>query len=159
MSRTTSAALKTAVFSQETNKVFLVLLTIQHADIGSPDTLYFVNNYEDVSSGGDTYTAYPFMINLPGDIEDQLTQVQLVIDNVDRSIVEAIRTLTGPPTVTLSVVLSDTPDVIEAGPFEMTLRNTEWDAITVSGSLQPQDILNEPYPGDGYTPQNFPGMF
>ena len=159
MPRSTSTTLRNAVFAPETGEVFLLLLTIQHADIGSPDTLYFVNNYEDVTSNGDVYTAYPFLIDLPADIEDQLPQVELVIDNVDRSIIETIRTLTGPPAVTLSVVLADSPNTVEAGPFEMTLRTAEWDALTIRGNLQPQDILNEPYPGDAYTPQDFSGLF
>ena len=163
MPRSTSTTLRSAVFSQETSEIFLLLLTIQHVDIGTPDTLYFVNNYENIDSTAsgslETYTAYPFAIDLPSDFEDQLPEVKLMIDNVDRSIVETIRTLSSPPTISLSVVLADSPDTVEAGPFEMTLRGTEWNYLTVTGSLQPEDILNEPYPGDAYTPQNFPGLF
>ena len=159
MSRSTSSTLRQAVFAEETGKVFLLLLTIQHADIGSPDTLYFVDNFENVTSGGHTYTAFPFTIDLPGDSDDELPRVQLTIDNVDRSIVEAIRNLGGAPTVTLSVVLSSSPNTIEAGPFEMKMRNAEYDSLVVTGDLQSDDILNEPYPGDAFTPQNFPGLF
>lgn len=159
MSRSTSATFRQAVFAQETGEAFLLLLTIQHADIGTPDTLYFVNNRENITSNEQVYTAYRFKINLPNDEEDRLSQIQLLIDNVDRSIVEAIRSLTGEPTVNLYVILADSPDTIEAGPFEMTMRSAEWDYFIVNASIQPEDILNEPYPGDAYTPENFPGLF
>ena len=159
MSRSVSATFKAAVNAQETSEVFLVLLEIYHADIGPPTTLYFVNNYEDVSSGGNTYTGFPFAINLPADLDNQLPTVQLQIDNIDRSIIAAIRGLSGPPTITIKVVLASSPDTIEAGPFEMTLRRIDYDAFTITGTLEVEDILNEPYPGDMFSPANFPGLF
>ena len=159
MSRSVSATFQAAVNAQETSEVFLVLLEIYHADIGPPTTLYFVNNYEDVVSNGNTYTGFPFGINLPADIDDRLPEVQLSIDNIDRSIISEIRGLSGPPTITLKVILASTPNTIEAGPFDLTLRRVDYDAYTITGTLEVEDILNEPYPGDAFTPQNFPGLF
>jgi len=156
MSRSTTTALRSAVFAEETAEVFLFLITLSHTDI---TTLYFVNNYEDVTSNGNAHVAFPFQITMPSETEDQLPRVQLNIDNVDRSIIDEIRTLTGPPTLTLSVVLASDPDTIEAGPFEMSLQNVSYNALTITGNLVGDDILNEPYPGEAYTPQNFPGLF
>ena len=159
MSRSVSATFSAAVNAQETAEVFLLLLEISHADIGPPTSLYFVNNRTDIVSGANTYTGFPFQISLPADVDNTLPSVQLSIDNVDRSIIAEIRGLSGPPTITLKVVLADTPNVIEAGPFSFSLRRVDYDAFTITGTLLTEDILNEPYPGDSFTPQNFPGLF
>jgi len=159
MSRSVSSALRQAVYSQQTEEVFLMLLEISHDDIGPPTSLYFVNNYEDIYSNGQTYTGWPFEIHLPGDFDDQLPSIQLSIGNVAREIVDEIRTLNTAPDITLSVVLASSPNTVEAGPFEMKLRNVNYDAMVISGDLQGEDILNEPFPGHFYTPGNFPGLF
>ena len=156
MPRTVSATLKAEAFAQHSGEVYIALLVISHADI---TTLRFAANSENVSSGGNTYIAYPFDIRLPQERDDQPPQVPIVIDNVDRAIVDEIRTLTGPPDVTLSVVLASDPDVVEYGPIETTLRNVDWNFGTITGDLQAEDLLNESYPGDAFTPQNAPGLF
>ena len=63
MARTVSATLEAAVYEQETNEIFHILLEIAHTDMSA--TLRFVNNTEDVVSNGDTYTAFPFLIDFP----------------------------------------------------------------------------------------------
>jgi hypothetical protein len=159
MSRSTSLTLRQAINAEETSEVFLILLDVYHADIGPPTTLRFVNNYTDIVSNGNTYIAYPFQITIPSDLEDALPRVQLTIDNVDRSIMQEIRSLTSAPDISISVILASDPDTIEAGPFETKLRNVDYDASTITGDLQSDDILNEPYPGVAFTPGNFPGLF
>lgn len=161
MSRNVSSTLKQAVFAQETDKVFLILLKVNHADLDSP--IRVVNNYSNITStadgGSQEYVGYPFEINLPEDTSENIPEVSLTIDNIDRQIVEAVRTCTGPPTATIWVVLSDSPNTIEYGPLEMTIRSTQYNAMTVTATIAPDNVLNEPYPGDLYSPQNFPGLF
>lgn len=157
MSRSVSSTLKAAVYGQETSEVFLVILEIDHDDLASP--IRVVNNYENITSNGDTYTGYPFEINLPDDTEEGPGDVELRIDNVDRAIVQAVRDISGAATAELSVVLASDPDTIEVGPYSMTVREASYTSLVVTGTLTVEDILNEPYPGDLITPQNFPGMF
>ena len=156
MPRTTSATLRAAVLSQYTGEVFHALLVISHADI---TTLRFVANTENVTSNGNVYTAYPFDIRLPQEREDQPPQVPLIIDNVDRAIVDEIRTLSGPPDITLSMVLASDPDTVEYGPVAAKLRNVDWNMGTITGDLQVEDFLNEGYPAYAFTPQTAPGLF
>lgn len=157
MSRTTSSSLKAAASAQETSEVFLILLEISHADI---TTLRFVNNYTDIiGPGAETYIGFPFDIIIPSDDEQALSQIKLTIDNVDRSIMDEIRSLTSAPDISVSVILASDPTTIEAGPFEMKLRNVDYNASTISGNLQSDDILNEPWPGVSYVPANFPGLW
>ena len=154
--RNTSATLRAAVFGQETDEVFLPLLVIEDPDI---TTIRVVDNEEDITSNGDVYTAFPFQISLPPDSSDGGFSVRLTICNVDRTIIDEIRTLTRSPTITLSIILASDPDTIEAGPIEMTLGKVDWDALVIIGTLQTEDILNEPYPGEFFTPNLFPGLF
>lgn len=157
MPRTLSAAARAAMFAQETGSVFLLLLDI--AGTGLPAPVRVVNNMQPITHAGNVYQAGAFGITLPPEEDDRPPEVRLQIDNVDQAIVEGVRLLTGPPTVTLRVVLAESPDVIECGPFDFTLRGAEYDAAMVTGTLMFQDILNESFPTDAFTPANFPGLF
>ena len=157
MSRSISATAKAAAFAQQTDQVYIVLLTIDQEDLDAPIRL--ANNYTDIVSGGETYTGFPFAIELPTDQDEQIPAARLTIDNVDRAIVNAVRTMTTGAVVTVSVVLAASPNTVEIGPFVMTLRNVSWNATTVSGTLQSEDLLNEPFPGEFMTPNTFPGLF
>lgn len=161
--RSTTAAFRSAVNAQQTDSAFLVLLTIFHADIGPPTTLYFVNAQKNITCLGQQYIAFPFSINLPNDFDDEIPQVQVSIDNIDQTIIAELRGLVGPPTISLYVILApdDTLvyDDIVAGPYEFSLRNVDYDKMTITGTLQSEDLLNEPYPGYFYTPQTAPGLW
>lgn len=157
MSRNVSTTYKAASFSQETDQVFLGLLEIDQAALPAP--IRIVNNTENVTHNGNLYTAFPFEFTLPQDSDENMPAATISVDNVDRQIVEMIRSMTGPATVTVTVVLASSPDVIEAGPYVMTLRDTGYDAYQVTGRLDVEDMLNEPYPADSFTPNTFPGLF
>jgi predicted membrane GTPase involved in stress response len=85
----------------------------------------------------------------------------VTVDNVDLTVNDAIRTLTGdPPTVTMMVVLADSPDTVEAGPFVYSLQNAQADAQTIQGALGfEQDIFSQQVPSQTYTPVSSPGLF
>jgi Domain of unknown function (DUF1833) len=151
-----STAFKQAAFAAQTGQIPLWLLTIE-AESGEPMRL--VNNTQNVTSRGQTFIAFPFQIHAPDDREDQLPQVQLAIDNVDRSIVAWARTVLQAPTLALELVLAGTPDVVEAGPFHFTLRDVTYDALVVTGTLAFENILGEPFPQYSFTPNYFPGIF
>ena len=157
MSRTLSQAARQAVNAQETDEVFLLLLTLDHEDLAEP--IRVVNNTEDVVSRSDTYIAYPFEIALPDEDPESVARVTLRIDNVDREIVKSLRAISSPLSVGLEVVMAASPDTVEAGPFNMTLVSAEYDALTVTGDLAFEDVLNEPFPGASYVPSEYPGLF
>jgi len=150
-------AARQAVNAQETNEVFLLLLTLDHEDLAEP--IRVVNNTEDVTSRGMTFVAYPFEIALPDEDPESVARVSLRIDNVDREIVRNLRAIQAPLSVALEVVMASSPDTVEAGPFNMTLVAAEYDALTVTGELAFEDVLNEPFPGQSYVPSEYPGLF
>lgn len=157
MSRTLSPLALRSGRSPETGEVFLLLLTIEHASLAAP--IRCVNNLTDIISNGETFVAFPFRIQPPDEQEDSAPRMRLQIDNVDRTIVASIRRLTSPPTVQLDVCVASQPDVIEASFPGFTLRQAQYDALTVEGDLSLDDIVTEPFPEGSFTPQHFAGMF
>ncbi len=157
MARPLSALTRRAIFSQETGEVFVILLSIRHDDL--TETIRVCSDSRNLESRGETYLACPFRAALPSEHEGELARVRLMIDNVERRIVEAVRTISSAPSVTLEVVLASQPDVVEAGPFEFALRDVSYDELTVEGELSFENVLNEPYPEGIFSPADFPGIF
>ena len=84
----------------------------------------------------------------------------MTIDNTDLAIIDAIRTLTGQPAVTLDVVLASQPDMIEAGPFVCSLQTATVTASTIQGTLgYEDDVFAQLVPGQSYLPSNSAGLF
>lgn len=157
MSRNLTSATLAAIYADSTDKVFLHLLTIDHPDLSAPVRL--VNNTEDITSNGDVYTAFPFQAVIPPEVEGELPRVQLVIDNVSQLLIADIRSIQSPPpTITLDLIVADSPDTIEAT-FDFTLKAVDYDAFTIQAQIAYEDILSEPFPAQRFTPTTFPGMF
>lgn len=154
--RTLSQNALTSAFSQQTDEVWLVLLTIAHPALPAP--LRFVNNMESVTSRGNLYVAFPFEIEFPEQDPDSAGEARISIDNIDRQIVQTVRQISSPPDVTIEVVLASTPSTVEASFSGMVLRDVSYDADKVSGTLRFEDIMSEPLSVQ-MTPQRFPGMF
>jgi hypothetical protein len=156
--RTLTIAARRAIYAPETGEVFLVLLTITHPSLPAP--IRVVANSEDIVSEGLTYQRFPFEVTLPPESEDSPPSVKLRIANADREIVRAVRSVSGEAMkAELRVVLASSPDVIEAGPYEFTIRQPTFDASFVEATLRFEEILSEPYPADAFTPSRFPGLF
>jgi hypothetical protein len=168
MSRNVSALFREAVYRPETGEVPVVLITLDHPDLLDPirvstdnaDT--FVVGERTVRgtiSNGNNFAYCPVRITLPDDSEETISEASLEIDNVERSIMAAIRALQAPPTITMQAVLASTPDVIEAQWLNFKLADVEADALVISGKLSLGNFLGEPYPGGSMLPSNFPGLF
>lgn len=156
MARTLSATAVAAMMDETTDEVFLPLVTISHADLAQP--IRVVANNENIISRGNTYVGYPFDLELPGQADDSPGEARLRIDNVDKQIVEAIRLITGPPSVLIEVILASAPDTVEIAIGSMTLRDVSYDAATVEGVLRFEDVSVEPI-GAIITPERFPAIF
>ncbi|NOR27613.1 MAG: DUF1833 domain-containing protein [Lutibacter sp.] len=157
MSRTVSNTALQAMLAQETDEIFLTCLTIDHDDLASP--ILLVNDSTEIVRTAGTFLPFPFTITLPSDSEDTIPTVNLIIDNIDQSIVEVIRSIDTSPNVTMEIILASTPNVIEAGPYTFRWKTSTYDAFSVTSSLGYDDILDEPFPSLTFGPSNFPGMF
>lgn len=146
------------MFSQEQTDVFLMCLTLTHPDL--PEPIRVVHNTRALQRDVGLFRPVFFEMSLPEDSPDQTPQVQLLIDNVNREIGRTISSLQGKLKVTLEVVLESQPNVVEVGPHTFWLLNASYNASQVQGTLgYEDDILNQQFPAQTYTPGMTPGVF
>ena len=148
------------MFAQQTGEVFLSICSITHASILN-GPLRVVNDLQGLTSNGNVYAAFPFQVTLPADGLDGSPRVRLVLDNIDRTIVQAIRSIPPgePPTVQVDLVLASQPDVVEISFPNLTLRNVDYDQFVVEGDLALDEDDREPIPYQTFTPATSPGLF
>lgn len=145
-----------SINAEQTEEAWLVLMVISHPSLAQP--IRVVNNPVNITSGGNVYLAAAFNVTLPDDGES-VPVVTLEIDNVDRGIMDAARAISTPPTCSIFVVISSTPNTIEAGPFDMTMSDVNYSAAKISATLIYEDLLNEPFPAPSFNAVLFPGLF
>ena len=162
MSRSVSTAAEADLYQRSADKVWLILLKITHADLASD--INVANNNEDVTSSvfgsSEVYQGFPFKVSLPSERDNAiLGRAKISIDGTDRTVINAIRSITTPPTVKLAVVLSDTPDTAEIGAMTFTLHDINHTASSVSGSIGIPDILHSSFPKHTMNPNTTRGLF
>lgn len=157
MSRSFTPNAVRSINSLETGNAFWFLVTIRHDDLPAP--YYFVNNTTDVVSQGITYVGYPFELTLAVDDGTTMPAVSITFDNVDRELIELIRTLPSSPRLDLQLVLSNALDTVEMSLTDMELADVQFDLTSITGQLISGDLLNAPYPCDSYEPEQFPNLF
>lgn len=94
---------------------------------------------------GDEYFQAPFILEMPGESDDE-SSGKLTIPNVDQRIGAAIRAVTGPPSVTLRVVMRSIPSIIVTELTNLQMQDIDGDEVAVSGSLRWGDLDDEPWP-------------
>lgn len=157
MSRNVSLTLKQAVFAPETDAVFIILLTIDHPNLAMPIRL--TSDAVDTVSRGNTFIRFPFDLSLPDDGADRPPRARLTIDNVDRQIVQAIRSISSAPTVLMEIVRDADPNTVEASFPEFKMLEVGYDSLAVSFELNLEQFRAEPWPAALFTPGDFPGLF
>lgn len=160
MSRSTSSVFKAAANAQETSEVLLALVTITSAYIiGGP--LRLVQDLQNITHAGNVYTAFPFELRLPADSDEGVGKVTLSIDNIDRTIAAAIKSIppSEPPAVRIDIVIASQPDVVELTLDNLTIKNISGDAFRIDGELWMDEEDLVPFPEAAFTPQYFPGLF
>ena len=156
MSRELSDTMLNELFKQESGDPFLALFTISHESF---ETLYLVNNSENIVSNGITYLAFPVNIVLPVDDGETVRQVSLTLDNVSQYLIDELRTVTDFIDVQIDMVLASNPDSVEISLGELKIKNIEYNALQIKGYLFMDDFLNTEIPSERYRPTNFNGLF
>lgn len=142
--------------AEQTGEVWLVLMSIAHATLAQP--IRVANNNENITSNGHLYVAWEFELDLPGEDPENPGNARLRIGNIDPLIIQSLRAIASPPTVTLQVILASNPDLVEIEFAGLVLRNATYDAMQIRGDLAFEEILTEPV-ATTLTPAKFPGMF
>lgn len=157
MSRPLSAPAKTALHGAETGEAFLILLTLSHESLA--ESLRVSSDAVNTLSRGQTFVSYPFDLTLPADEEGRSPRAHLVIDNIDRQIIAAIRGLASSPSLMIEIVRAAAPDTVEAVFHDFRLVNVVYDSHLIDGELTIEDFTAEPYPAATFSPSLFPGIF
>lgn len=168
---TMSAEAIRAVFSPEADSDLFFLITFY--DPNNPNTVVarlcdgFTQRISEtaddvvygVVSRGNNYIFLPMEITLPTEEEAQAPTCSITLHDVTRYIMPIIRSLNGPPSIKLELVLSKTPDVVEASFSEFYMTGITYNADSVSAQLSMINYDREPFPMHSFTPLLFPGMF
>lgn len=158
MPRIFSSTALQGINAQDGGTGFIALVTITHSTLPTP--IRVTSDAVNTVSRTNTFTPFPWEMQLPSDAPDQIPQAKILLDNIDRSIYQAIRNAGNvPPQILIEIVSIATPNTVEYSSSYMTLRNVKVDEFQVEGTLGFEDILNEPFPGDLITPGNCPGAF
>lgn len=157
MSRTVSSSTLAAVHAAESGEAFVILLTFTHESLVAP--IRVSGDAVDTVSRGYNFISYPFSLILPDDTEGRSPRAKLVIDNVGRQIMEAVRELQTAPTLLMEVVRAAAPDTVEATFSDFKLRNVTYDSQAIEAELSIEDFTAEPYPSATFCPSLFPGIF
>jgi hypothetical protein len=154
---TYSSTFVEALVSQNTDEVFLFLLTLSHPDLSTP--IRVVNNVENITSRSLVYQAFPFELILPQDDGDSLPQVVITLSNVSLEFIDEIRALNGALDVKLEVILASSPNTVEMSIDGMKTYTISYDTQSIQATCQVEDVLNMSFPNELYMPSNFPGLF
>jgi hypothetical protein len=157
VSRDVSAAFIEACNAQETGEGFYVLVTITHPEMDEP--LRLNNAGANLTSQGELFLACPIGITLSDDSEDRPPQAKLTLDNIDRTIIAYLRSISTPCTVALQVVKASDPNTLEAELTDFQLREISYNTLTIEGALSLEWLFQEPAVAYCFTPTHFPGLF
>jgi hypothetical protein len=168
MSRTISLTAIAAGNAEQTNEVWVFLITVEHEALEDGPERFSSNATERLSddplrygttSRGNVYEFLPLSMVLPDDSEGVPPALKLVLDNVLRQAVPLLRSITTPAAVTVEMVLASDPDTVEVSYPAFDLVNSDYDAQGVSIDLTVNALANEPYPAGTFTPGGFGGLF
>lgn len=155
--RLLSPAFLRAIHGQESAEVLLPLVRLSHPSWA--DDVCLVPDWQPIMHQGQEYTPYAFEITLPDDDAEGLPVLRWVADNVGRDLVMLLRAVTDKISARVVWVLASQPDLVEAGPFEIEMTAVEYDAQTLSGTMQIEPILDEPFGYFAMAPKTTPGLF
>jgi hypothetical protein len=157
MARALAPVTQAAINSADTDKVFVALVTITHADLAQPIRL--CTDTANTLSRGNIYQAWPMQMTLLSDEEGTPPRASIIFDNVDRTIIQQLRTLGESPDITIEVVRADAPDVVEVNLPNMRVGTVTYNFQTIEMDLTLDYFLTEPASHAQFDPSRFPGLF
>ena len=184
MSRLTTMSLDAirAVFSPEADSDLIFLLTVYDPDYDPLDPEHdsevlvrLADNYTGrlsvdypetddevyygVTSRGQEFLFLPMEISLPSEEEAQAPRCNLTLHDVTRYLIPIIRNISKPPKITMELVLSKSPDTVEASFAGFYINDITYNSNTVTANLSMIDYEREPFPMHAFTAVYFPGLF
>jgi hypothetical protein len=165
-----SPAALQAMFSPDASDTLAVLLTISGPGM---TTVRLTDNYTQritslttddevvygIRSRSQDYIFIPFSITLPTEETEAAPRCQITINDVTRYLIPTIRNATTALSVNIELVLTATPDVVEASFGGFLMSGISYNANTITADLNVESLAIEPFPAHTFTPSYFPGLF
>lgn len=129
--------------------------------VADATTIRMCRNHEPVTSRGNQYLPYPHMeVGFPDDAEDRPPRASIVLEDVGREVVAALRDLDprSPPTITVELVLSDALDTVQDS-WTGEILEGQYDATSIEAEIRTDEMLGVGAPKVTRTPSTHPGMF
>lgn len=168
MIRESAAAERVFLEAEDSPDALLAFLTLTHPNLGEPIRL--VSDVMDYLVDGDLFIGMPFGFKMLSD-SDSMPRSQLVVQNVDRRIGQAVKASLERCAVELVVRSSADFDLSEDPRTELAtstpiyafrsfwLTNVEVDPMQLSGDVELEDYSVEPWPSIRATQDRLPGLF
>jgi hypothetical protein len=157
MANSLTPELLAQLYYQESEDVFLTLLTLTHPSFAGPIRL--VNNSVDIISRGQTFTAFPFKLRLPVDDGESAREVSIEFDNVSLEILDELRTVTTSIEVKMEMVLASIPDEVQISIEELKIQTVNYNKQVISARLFLDSFLTTELNSEIYSPTLYPGIF
>jgi len=163
-----------AMYGSETDQALIMLLTVYDATDNSTIIGRMADGFTGrlpaltteaeivygVTSRSNDYYFIPMEITLPGEQETGVGQCSITINYAAPDLIAAIRAgITKPTKILLELVLSGSPDTVEASFADFYITSVNYDAQKISLSLDMINLSREPFPCFSFTPGYFPGLF
>lgn len=174
---TLSQALKEAYASAPANIIIYPTLELYHPAFldanGQPNPIYVVKDYQNLSArienlalrnGGKlvTFIAFNFEFTKPEVSSDNVPQINISMDNVDRSIVANIEKTMGTfeqiKVIYREYISSDLEVPQNNPPIEMTIISITADIFKINATAGFPNLMNKKFPTIEYTLDKFPGL-
>lgn len=133
-----------------------MLVTIPHASFSEP--IRVTDSPEPVVSRGHTYSNFPFEYTFPGDDPEQPGKMSFTVLDPNGEISARLRGIRPAPKIFVEVVSSINPDLVERGPYTVTMSNRDAGDGSVTcefGVRRQLDLVA----GRRITPGSVPGIF
>lgn len=141
-----NAAGRKAVLNVWNSDGNIVLVTLTHADI---TTQRLALHMDDVVSSADgssqTYTAYPFEIELPTD-DHGVPRGTIRLSNVTRQIWSLVKNLTSPPQLAIYRVLESDVDTVQDVFAGLDIQRVSAAMLALEAEFGHENYAIEPYP-------------
>lgn len=157
------------MFAPEADADLIVLLTITGDGITTPIRLAdgytqrLSETADDVVYGvrsrGHDFVFLPLELTLPSEEQDGAPRASITMHDVTREILPVIRSISSAPTVLMELVLSSSPDTVEASFPDLLLSGVPYNAESIRGELTVESDASEPFPAHTFTPAVCPGLF
>lgn len=144
----------------QTDKVWLELVTIDHPQLAS--LIRLVGNDVDITSNGRLFTAVGMKVPQPSDVEERPPQIEVLVSDIDQTVVVALRTITSQttrrPDVTTELIIASEPNnILFALAWKLTEANITAGVMRLR--LEFTDLIREPFPKDRFVPSLYPALY